>query len=160
MTKKTTTIKEQADIYAAFTAAAEQARTLMESKPKITTPDDIVQYLAPHFAMADQEEFHVLSLDTKVRVIADDMLYKGTVNSAPIRVAEVFRTAIMNNAVSIVVAHNHPSGDPTPSAADVSITEELVKAGTLLGIEVLDHIVFGMGCHVSLKRLGLGFPTD
>ena len=163
MTTKTSTklgtIDEQNEIYEAFKAAANQARAIMDSKPKINSPEDIVKFVAPSMALADREEFHVISLDTKNRVIADDVLYKGTINQAPIRVAEVFRTAILNNATSIVIAHNHPSGDPTPSAADVSVTEDIVKAGKLLDIEVLDHMVIGMGAEVSLRRLGLGFSS-
>ena len=76
------------------------------------------------------------------------------------RVGEVFRDAVRSNAVAIVVVHNHPSGDPTPSAADVSLTEDLVAAGRLLDIDLLDHLVIGHGAHVSLKRLGLGFTRS
>lgn len=154
--KKLGTIEEQQMIYEAFEAAAKQARAIMDSKPKINSPDDLVQYISPTLALADREEFHVISLDTKHRLIADDTLYVGTVNQAPVRIAEVFRSAIVNNATSIIVAHNHPSGDPTPSAADVSITDDIIAAGKLLDIELLDHLVIGMGAHVSLRRLGLG----
>jgi DNA repair protein RadC len=91
-------------------------------------------------------------------VLAIRMVYQGSVNQAQVRIGEVFREAIRHNAASVVVVHNHPSGDPTPSAADVSLTAEFVKAGDLLGIDLLDHLIVGRGRHSSLKRLGLGFP--
>ena len=78
---------------------------------------------------------------------------------AQVRVAEVFRDAVRQNAVAVVAVHNHPSGDPTPSAADVALTAELARAGQLLDVELLDHLVIGQGRHVSLRRLGLGFPA-
>ena len=84
-------------------------------------------------------------------------IYIGNVNSSVVRAAEVFRPAIRDNSVAIVVVHNHPSGDPTPSSEDVAITEQLRASGELLGIEVLDHIILGGQRHVSLKDRGLGF---
>ncbi len=86
------------------------------------------------------------------------MVYQGSVNAASVRAAEVFRNAVRHNSVGIVLVHNHPSGDSTPSSADVNVTLELVKADDLLDIKVLDHLIIGQGRHVSLKRLGLGFP--
>jgi DNA repair protein RadC len=77
---------------------------------------------------------------------------------AQVRVAEVFRDAVRQQATAIVAVHNHPSGDPTPSAADVALTVEIVAAGQLLDIELLDHLIIGQGRWLSLKRLGLGFP--
>jgi DNA repair protein RadC len=85
------------------------------------------------------------------------MLYRGTTNSAPIRVAEVFRDAVRTNAVGIVVAHNHPSGDPSPSPEDIRVTRDIRSAGALLDIELLDHIVVGDNRWISLKLRGLGF---
>lgn len=113
--------------------------------------------LGIEMASLEQEQLRVVMLDTKNQVIATKMVYQGSVNSASIRTAELFRDAVRNNAVGIVLAHNHPSGDPTPSSADVSVTLELVKAGELLQIKVIDHLVIGLGRHVSMKRLGLGF---
>ncbi|MCJ7736369.1 MAG: hypothetical protein MUQ10_03510, partial [Anaerolineae bacterium] len=83
--------------------------------------------------------------------------YIGTLNSAQIRVADIFQVALRRNAAAVVVAHNHPSGDPSPSPEDVSVTRELVAAGKLLDIEVLDHLVIGDGRWVSLRERGLGF---
>ena len=86
------------------------------------------------------------------------MVYQGSVNQAQVRVAEVFRDAVRQQATAIVAVHNHPSGDPTPSAADVALTTELAQAGTLLDIDLLDHLIIGQGRWISLRRLGLGFP--
>jgi DNA repair protein RadC len=99
----------------------------------------------------------VVVLDTKHRVLKIERLYEGSVNQAQVRIAEVFKAAIKLNAVAIIVVHNHPSGDPTPSGADVSLTAELERAGQLLDIDLLDHLIIGRGTHVSLRRLGLGF---
>jgi len=86
-------------------------------------------------------------------------LYQGSVNAAQVRIAEVFKEAIRANAPAIAIAHNHPSGDPTPSAADISLTAELNKAAKLLDIDLIDHLIVGDGRWISLRRLGLGFPT-
>jgi DNA repair protein RadC len=87
-----------------------------------------------------------------VRVIS-----QGSVNTSPVRIAEVFKAAIRENCAAIIVAHNHPSGDPTPSPEDVEVTRQLVAAGNLLDIEVLDHLIIGQQRFVSLRERGLGF---
>ena len=130
-----------------------------EQRPQITSPDDVVNLLGLEMAALDQEELRVVLLDTKHRVHSMKSVYKGSVNQAQVRIAEVFRDAIRTNASAIVIVHNHPSGDPTPSSADVSLTAELVRAGELLSIDVLDHLVIGRGRHVSMRRLGLGFTS-
>jgi DNA repair protein RadC len=144
-------------------AALELASRLVaigtEARPQITSPDDVVNLVGIEMAALDQEQLRVILLDTKHRVLAVRLVYQGSVNQAQVRVAEVFREAIRHNAVALAAVHNHPSGDPTPSAADVALTLELAKAGELLDIEVLDHVVVGQGRHVSLRRLGLGFPS-
>lgn len=124
---------------------------------RIESPEDIVNLVGIEMAALEQEQLRAVIVDTKHRVITTKMVYQGSVNSASIRPAEVFREAIRFNGVSIVLVHNHPSGDPTPSSADISVTMDLVKAGDLLDLKVLDHIIIGQGRHVSLKRLGLGF---
>jgi len=142
-------------------AALELASRLVAlgpERPQIGTPDDVVNLIGIEMAALEQEQLRTVLLDTKHRVQAIRTIYQGTVNQAQVRVAEVFRDAIRHNAVAVVVVHNHPSGDPTPSAADVALTAELAKAGALLDVEVLDHLIIGHGRHVSLRRLGLGFP--
>jgi DNA repair protein RadC len=87
-------------------------------------------------------------------------IYIGSLNTSTIRVGELFREAIRRNSAAVIVAHNHPSGDPTPSPEDVVITRQIVKAGQLLDIDVLDHVVIGQGKYVSLKERGLGFDSQ
>jgi DNA repair protein RadC len=107
----------------------------------------------------EQENLRTILLDTKNRVLASPTVYVGNVNSSIIRVSEIFREAIRVNATALIVAHNHPSGDPTPSPEDVNVTRSIVEAGHLLGIEVLDHLVIGHQRFVSLKERGLGFDV-
>jgi DNA repair protein RadC len=131
-----------------------------DQRPKIASPDDVANLVAVEMSALEQEQLRVVMLDTKHQVLAIRTVYQGSVNQAQVRVAEVFREAIRHNAVAIVVVHNHPSGDPTPSSADVTLTLELAKAGKLLDVEVLDHLIIGQGRHLSMRRLGLGFPTN
>ena len=126
-------------------------------RPTVTSPADIARLLQSEMELLQQEELRLLVLDTKHHVLAAPTLYRGSVNSAPARVAEVFREAVRRNASAIAVAHNHPSGDPTPSEDDVTLTESLLKAGALLDVEVLDHVVFGRGRYVSMRERRLGF---
>jgi len=143
-------------------AALELGRRLAvlspEERPVVTSPDDVANLLQIEMSALDQEQLRVVLLDTKHRILAVRTVYQGTANQAQVRVAEVYRDAIRQNAVAIVAVHNHPSGDPTPSAADVSLTVELARAAELLDIELLDHLIIGQGRWISLKRLGLGFP--
>jgi DNA repair protein RadC len=131
-----------------------------DQRPKITTPDDVVNLVGIEMASLEQEQLRVVLLDTKHRVVNIRSIYQGSVNQAQVRVAEVFRDAIRHNATAIIAIHNHPSGDPTPSAADVALTAEICQAGELLDIELLDHLIIGAGRHVSMRRLGLGFPSN
>ncbi|PKN93031.1 MAG: hypothetical protein CVU44_11405 [Chloroflexi bacterium HGW-Chloroflexi-6] len=105
----------------------------------------------------EQEHLRVMLLDRRNRVMEIVDLYRGSVSSSQIRVGEIFREAVRKNASAIIVAHNHPSGDPTPSPDDVAVTRAILQAGKLLDVDVLDHLVIGQGCWVSLKERGLGF---
>ena len=142
-------------------AAVELARRLQVERPderaRISSPEDIAALVSSEMAALDQEELRVVLLNTKNEVLKIVTVYRGSVNAAQIRVAEVFKEAIRQNVPSLVILHNHPSGDPTPSGDDVAVTRELVQAGRLLDIEVLDHLVIGDGRHTSLRRKGLGF---
>lgn len=148
-----------ARLKAALELASRVAALAPEQRPQITSPDDLVNLVGVEMAALDQEQLRVVLLDTKHRVLGVRTVYQGTVNEARVRIAEVFRVAIRHNAVALVAVHNHPSGDPTPSSADVTLTLELARAGELLDVEVLDHLIIGQGRHVSLRRLGLGFPV-
>ncbi len=131
-----------------------------DQRPKITTPDDVINLVGIEMSVLEQEQLRVVLLDTKHRVINIRSIYQGSVNQAQVRVGEVFRDAVRQNSTAIIAIHNHPSGDPTPSAADVALTAEIRKAGDMLDIELLDHLIVGAGRHVSMRRLGLGFPTN
>lgn len=100
----------------------------------------------------NHEEMRILILDTKNHVVENVNRYRGTVNSSVLRAAEVFRPAVIRNCPSVIVCHNHPSGDPTPSPEDMEVTHQLVDAGKLLDIELLDHLVIGNPRYVSLKE--------
>ena len=145
----------------AIKAALELGRRLMlESNPnetQVRSPADAAALLMAKYGHREQENFVVLMLDTRNRVIADEVVYRGTLNSCSIRVGEVFKSAIRRNAAAIIIGHNHPSGDPNPSPEDVAVTRQIVKAGELMDIQVLDHIVVGKSRFCSLKERGLGF---
>jgi len=96
-------------------------------------------------------------LDTRSRVLADVLVYQATVNRTEVRIAELFREAIRRNAPSILIAHNHPSGEVTPSPEDVQITRQAVEVGAMLGIDIVDHLIIGQGRWVSLRERRLGF---
>lgn len=128
-----------------------------EQRPQIGGPSDVANLVSLEMAYLPQEQLRVLCLDTKNFVVHQQMVYQGTVNSSVVRAAEVFRPAVTRTCPSIVVVHNHPSGDPTPSPEDVRTTEQLRKAGEYLDIELLDHLVIGRGRFVSLKERRLGF---
>ena len=145
-------------------AALELGRRLAALSPEdrvtIESPDDVVRLYGVEMAALEQEQLKVVLLDTRHRVIQHHALYTGSVNSAQVRLGEIFRDAVRVNATAIIIAHNHPSGDPTPSAADISLTADAVRSGELLDIAVLDHLIIGQGRWVSMKRLGLGFRTE
>ncbi len=127
-------------------------------RPQVSCAQDAASLVAPDLQALDQESLVVLLLNTRNHVLLKRTIYVGTVNSSAVRPAEVLRPAIRENAPSIIVAHNHPSGDPTPSPEDVAVTRDLVAAGKLMDIDVLDHLVIGSGGRfTSLKERGLGF---
>ena len=124
---------------------------------QVRTPADVATLLLSEMSMLEREVFAVVILDTRNRVLRHQTLYQGSLNQSQVRVAEVFQEAIRRNAAAIIVAHNHPSGDPSPSPEDIAVTRDLVSAGKLLGIDVLDHLVIGRARWVSLRERGLGF---
>ena len=142
-------------------AAIELGRRLTlespEERPTINSPADAAALVSYEMSALEQEHLRVLLLDRRNRVLETVEVYKGSVNSSQIRIGEVFKEAIRKNSSAIIVIHNHPSGDPTPSPDDVAVTRAIVQAGKLLDVEVLDHLVIGQGKWVSLKERGLGF---
>lgn len=132
-----------------------------EARRQIRSPGDAAEILTPEMAALEQEHLRVVLLNMKNRVVGIHEVYKGSVNASLVRVGEVFREAVRRNCTGIIVAHNHPSGDPAPSPEDIRITRELVAAGRLLEIEVLDHMIIARRGWVSLRERGLGFgPRD
>jgi DNA repair protein RadC len=136
---------------------SERVRAPRENQTVIKTPADAAEVVRD-MASLEQEQMRVILLDTKNKVIQIATVYQGSVNTTLIRVGELMKVAVRLNATSIVICHNHPSGDPTPSDADIAVTVEVNKAAKLLDIECLDHIVIGeAGRFVSLKERRLGF---
>jgi DNA repair protein RadC len=133
----------------------------VQEGPKVTTTADaasfITQQIFSPFSAFDQEEFWVLLLNTKNVVTHTVMAYRGTVNTIYTRPAELFKPAIRYNTPGILLTHCHPSGDPTPSPEDISVTKKLVELGHELTIDVLDHLVVGNGTWTSLREKGMGF---
>ncbi len=121
----------------------------------ILTPADVVKLLAKEMEALEQEQFRVILLTTRNTVIDTILLYQGNIHTIQVRAAEVFREAVRRNAYSIIALHNHPSGLASPSSDDLRITEQLEKAGDLLSIALLDHIIIGKGTYVSLREKGM-----
>ena len=126
-------------------------------RPSIHSPADIAGLVQYEMSALEQEELRVILLDTRNSVMDVVTVYKGSLNSSQVRVGELFKEAIRRNAAAVILIHNHPSGDPTPSPDDVAVTRAIVEVGKLLDIEVLDHLVIGAGRYISLKERGLGF---
>ncbi|MGC9523319.1 MAG: RadC family protein [Anaerolineae bacterium] len=144
-------------------AALELGRRMMAESPEerwqIRAPSDAAHILIPLIGHREAEHFVILYLDTRNRVTAREILYKGSLNTSLVRIGEVFRGAVRRNCAAVIVAHNHPSGDPNPSPEDVALTRRLVEAGNLLEIPVLDHLVIGENRYVSLRERALGFEA-
>ena len=126
-----------------------------EDPPAINCPEDVRRLLGPEMSGLAQEQLRVLLVNTKNLVVGQRVVYQGNVNSSMIRPAEVLRHAVIEAVPSIIISHNHPSQDPTPSPDDVAITRKLSQAANLLDIELLDHVVIGGERFASLKERGL-----
>ena len=142
-------------------AALELGRRFISLAPQdravINSPQDVANLLQAEMASLEQEHLRVLLLNTKNQVLNTVEVYVGNVNSSIVRPSEVFRPAVRDNAPSIIVAHNHPSGDPTPSPEDILVTRQIRTSGELMDIELLDHVIVGNQRSASLKEMGLGF---
>ncbi len=145
------------ELRAAFELGRRLLVTAPEARPQVKSPADAANLLLGEMALLEQEHLRTVLLDTKNHVLKVHTVYIGSLNTAVVRVGELFREAIRLNSAAVIVAHNHPSGDPTPSPEDVSVTRQIVQAGKLLDIDVLDHLVIGQSRWVSLKERGLGF---
>lgn len=130
-----------------------------EARPLLTSPAAVHAFFAGRYIGKTKEELYVCALDVRGRLVGAPTLVPGTVNGVPIRLVEVFREPLVRNAVSFLLVHNHPSGDPRPSPADVRMTKEIVAAAKLLDLELIDHVVIGAGTFVSMREAGYGLPA-
>ncbi len=142
-------------------AAIELGRRLVleapGERPQITSPADAAALVLYEMSSLEQEHLRLILLDARNRVMDIVDVYKGSVTSSQVHIGELFKHAVRRNAVGIILVHNHPSGDPTPSPEDIAVTRQTIQAGRLLSIDVLDHLIIGQGRWVSLKERGLGF---
>jgi DNA repair protein RadC len=148
-------------LMAAFALARRMAEEIRGEAPLLDSPERVAEFLREEFRHEHRaERFVVLLLNTRRRLIRRDHLSQGTLDTILVHARDVFRAAIVANAAAIVLAHNHPSGDPTPSEADVKVTRDLIRAGQLLKIEVIDHVILGQATaerakdYASLRELG------
>ena len=145
---------------AAFTLARKMAAEMRAESPLLDTPERIADLLREASRQQDVEQFRVVLLNTRRRLIGLETISQGTLDTLLVHPREVFKRAIAANASAVVLVHNHPSGDPTPSEADIKVTRDLIRAGQLLKIEVLDHVIIGRGTlerqkdYLSLRELG------
>jgi DNA repair protein RadC len=145
---------------AAFTLARRMAAEIRSERPMLDSPERISDWLREDFRATGVERLVVLLLDTRHRLIRVEELAHGTLDAIHVHAREVFKHAIAANAAAIALAHNHPSGDPTPSEADIKVTRDLIRAGQLLKIEVVDHVILGRKTtererdYASLRELG------
>ncbi len=147
-------------IRAALELGVRLAEETPEERPTIHSPADAAALVMPEMSTLEQEHLRVILLDTRNRVLEITEVYRGSLNSAQVRVGEIFRLAIRRNAAALIIVHNHPSHDPSPSPDDVTVTRAIVQAGKLLDIQALDHLIVAAGGRfVSLKERGLGFST-
>lgn len=149
-------VAKAAQLLAALELGRRAVAAQPDQRPQVKSPTDVWNLLM-EMGLLEQEHLRVVLLNVRNEVLGVREIYKGAADRATIRVGEIFREAIRLNSVALVVAHNHPSGDPNPSAEDVRVTEEIVKAGKMLDIDVLDHLVIGHGRFISLRERRLGF---
>jgi DNA repair protein RadC len=146
---------------ATLKAAIEIGRRLAvqspEARPRIGSPADAAALVSYEMSALEQEHLRAILLDTRNQVIEVTEVVRGTINSAQVRIAELFKQAVRKNAASVILVHNHPSGDPSPSPDDIALTKAVREAGAMLDIEVLDHVIIGQGQFVSMKERRLGF---
>jgi DNA repair protein RadC len=149
-----------AGLKAAFELARRMAREIHREPPLLDNPERVAEFLREEMRLLEIEAFHLILLNTRRRLIASERLSHGTLDTLLVHPREVFRRAISANASAVILVHNHPSGDPTPSEADIKVTRDLVRAGQILRVEVLDHVILGRRTdqrpkdYVSLRELG------
>lgn len=143
-----------AQIAAVFELARRLETFVEEPKRKVCSPKDVYILMYPKMREQKKEKFITLCLDTKNQILKEEVISIGSLNASIVHPREVFKSALMESSASVIMVHNHPSGDPSPSREDIMVTEKMVEGGKLLGIDVLDHIIIGEGRYVSLKDEG------
>ena len=160
---KITSLKKQlgigdvkaSQIIACFELGKRLAAFKEDKKPIIKNAKDIAKLFLPEMSVLEKEHFKGIYLDSRKRIIKQENIFVGSLNESVVHPREIFKIALDENAAAVIILHNHPSGDPTPSSYDIEMTKELIKAGDLLGIQILDHIIIGGKKYVSLREKAL-----
>ena len=137
------------------TIKMEKVKSMLVENKQISSPDDVFRIVNKYLDGADREHLVLLTLDTKNKITSINTVSIGSINTSIVHPREVFKTAILSNASSVILSHNHPSGDVTPSKEDVDITKKIKECGRILGIELLDHVIIGDDKYSSLKEKGI-----
>src|ERR1700681_3216317 len=130
-------------------------RAELHERPVVGSWDKLIDYCNAQIAYSKVEEFHILFLDRDNALIKDERQQRGTIDHTPVYIRQVIKRALDIGASALILVHNHPSGDPTPSEADIAVTKDIIKAAAALGVTVYDHLIIGRGRHMSLRELGL-----
>jgi len=146
-----------AQVQAALELGKRLAAAQPEERAQIRSPEDVANLLVGEMGLLDQEHLRVVLLNTRNQVLGTQEVYRGSVHTAVVRIGELFREALRQNAPCIILVHNHPSGDPTPSAEDIAMTKQAIAAGELLDIDVLDHVIVAHARFASMKSLKVAF---
>ncbi len=148
---------------ATMVAAVELGRRVSSDRPRLASvkgPEDVASLLVEQMRYLDREQLRAVLLNTKNQVLGIEVVSIGSINSSVVHPREIFRVSIKRNAAAVVLAHNHPSGDPTPSPEDIQVTKRVLRAGGMLGIDVLDHLIIGDDCYISLRQQGVDWNID
>lgn len=147
-------------VLAALELGVRLASTAPDERPVLGSADDVANLLLAEMSLLEQERVRVVLLDARNRLMGIHEMYQGSAHTAQVRIGELLRDAVRTNATSMVLVHNHPSGDPTPSMADVHMTKSLIDAAKLMDIALHDHVVIAGGRYASMKQLHMAFPAD
>ncbi len=148
-TEKPETIRKRVEV---VSIRMVRESSFLYSPRHISSPSDALELAKMHLEDRDREEFIIITLDTKNQPTSINMCSRGSINASIVHPREVFKTAVLSNSATILLAHNHPSGNPQPSKEDREITKRLVEAGNILGIKVLDHLIIGHDSYFSFKE--------
>ncbi len=149
-----------AQLKAALELGMRLARSEPGARPVVRSPEDLAELMQAEMSLFDQEHVRVALLDARNRVMSTPTIYIGSPHTTQVRIADLLSDAVRDKSTSIVLIHNHPSGDPTPSSADGMMTRQLFDAAKLMDVALLDHLVIGGGRYVSMRAMNLGFPKE